>query len=79
MKNLSPYEKKFIQAVGARIRELRYAHQLEVEEVASKTARTPVWLRELEEGKHDPTIADLYFIARALDTYPSELVRVEVS
>ena len=78
MKNLDSGEKKFIRAVGARIRELRHAHHLEVEDVASKTRRTPVWLSELEEGNHDPTIEDLYFIARALGTYPDELVSVDV-
>ena len=78
MDKLTEYEQKFIQAVGARIQTLRDQRNLDLETMATHISRSPEWLKELEKGNRDPYFKDLFYIARALDTSISELVRVEV-
>ena len=76
---LTLYEQKFIQAVGARIQALRDQRELDLETMATNISRSPQWLDKLEKGKVDPYLEDLFYIARALDTSVSDLVRVKVA
>ena len=78
MDSLATYEQAFIRAVGARVRQLREQKGLTLQEVASYTSRTPEWLGGLERGVNEPTLDDLFYIAKALGTDTSDLVRVEV-
>ena len=78
MNSLTPHEQSFIRAVGARIRMFRRQRDLDLETLATQTFLSPERLRELEEGESEPYLEDLFWIARALGTGPSELVRVEV-
>ncbi len=71
------YERAFFRAVGARIELFRLRRGLSLEEVAAHTVHPPEWLKGLEAGVEEPRLDDLFGIAKALGTDPSELVRVE--
>ena len=63
------------QAIGKRIKELREAHGLEVEDIAEMTGFTPANIRLIEKGK-ESRISTLVEIAFAIGVQPHEFFNI---
>lgn len=46
------------------------------EALAYECSRHPTYISLLERGKSSPTLGTLFLLARALDTTPSEILRI---
>lgn len=62
-------------AFGDVLRELRLDRELSQESLAHACQRHRTYISLLERGKHSPSIATLFLLARALATKPSEILR----
>jgi len=64
-----------IQALGARIRELRRSRGLTQEGLHRRTGLPQSYISDLERGKRNISLKNLYRLARALDVTLAELFR----
>ena len=62
------------RAFGLWVRELRHRRGLTQATVAQQAAISVTYLSEMESGHHNPTLAVVLRLARALDVKPSQLV-----
>lgn len=62
------------RAFGLWVRELRHRRGLTQATVGQKAAISVTYLSEMESGRHNPTLAVILRLARALDVKPSQLV-----
>lgn len=62
------------RAFGVWVRELRHRRGLTQATVAREAAISITYLSEMESGHHNPTLAVVLRLARALDVKPSQLV-----
>jgi transcriptional regulator with XRE-family HTH domain len=62
------------RAFGVWVRELRHRRGLTQATVAQQAAISVTYLSEMESGHHNPTLAVILRLARALDIKPSQLV-----
>jgi transcriptional regulator with XRE-family HTH domain len=62
------------RAFGVWVRELRHRRGLTQATVAQQAAISVTYLSEMESGRHNPTLAVILRLARALDVKPSQLV-----
>lgn len=62
------------RAFGLWVRELRHRRGLTQATVAQEAAISVTYLSEMESGHHNPTLAVILRLARALDVKPSQLV-----
>ena len=62
------------RAFGLWVRELRHRRALTQAAVAQQAAISVTYLSEMESGHHNPTLAVILRLARALDVKPSQLV-----
>ena len=76
---VSKPEREMLLGIGRRIAELRVDSELTQQEVAQRIGSTPQRLRELESGRHNPSVLSLRRIADALGTELVELFRAPVS
>lgn len=70
--------KRFVVAVGARVRDERTALDLTQQELAERLDAWVPQVSMLEAGKRNLRLSDLYRVAVALETTPSKLVDVEI-
>jgi transcriptional regulator with XRE-family HTH domain len=62
------------RAFGVWVRELRHRRGLTQAAVAQQAAISVTYMSEMESGHHNPTLAVILRLARALDVKPSQLV-----
>jgi transcriptional regulator with XRE-family HTH domain len=65
--------------LGARLRELRGAHQLRAREVARRAGVSPAYLSRLENGKVSPTVTTLTRVVQAMGESVGALFQDTVS
>ncbi len=63
--------------IGARLRRLRQAHKLSLDELAAASGVSKSVLSQAERNRNNPTLATLWRIASALDIPLPELLRAE--
>jgi XRE family transcriptional regulator, regulator of sulfur utilization len=62
------------RAFGVWVRELRHRRGQTQAAIAQQAAISVTYLSEMESGHHNPTLAVILRLARALDITPSQLV-----
>jgi len=67
-------DKKFLQKIGDRIRDLRSARQLTQAELADKCGLHRTFIGSVERGERNVAILSLRKIAKALRVTPAELL-----
>lgn len=76
---VSKPERDMLLGIGRRIAELRTSSGLSQQVVADRVNSTPQRLREVESGRHNPSVLTLRRIAEALGVEIVELFRPPVS
>ena len=69
-------EAEFLRAFGGRVRSLREKQRLSRLELARQAGLTETQVVELEAGRVDPTLDELFYMADALNITVSQLVTV---
>ncbi|GBR72646.1 toxin [Candidatus Termititenax aidoneus] len=65
---------ELLKSIGQKIRVLRQAQKLSLEELAFSANISTSYLLQIEQGKRNPTIKTIYGIALILDIKPAELL-----
>ncbi|MDR1324076.1 MAG: helix-turn-helix domain-containing protein [Candidatus Margulisbacteria bacterium] len=65
---------ELLKQIGQKIRALRQAQKLSLEELAFSANITTTYLLQIEQGKRNPTIKIIYGIASILGIKPAELL-----
>lgn len=63
-----------LSAIGGRIRDLRIAQNLTLQELSSKTSLSPSMLSLIERGKASPSIGSLVAVSAALGVHMTDLL-----
>ena len=70
-------DKKFLKALGKRIKELRESQKISQNQLAYESNIHRTHINRIEKGKLDPGITKLLSIANALDLHLKELYNFE--
>jgi transcriptional regulator with XRE-family HTH domain len=66
-----------VTALGKIVRALRRARQWTIEEAAEQFGVEPAYVRSIESGRTNPSLAVIVSIAAAFEVRPAELLRAE--
>ena len=67
-----------VTAFGRLVRSLRRAKPWTIEEAAEQFGVEPAYVRSIESGRTNPSLAVIVSIAAAFDVRPGELLRAEM-
>ena len=70
-------EDETLKKFGEQLRQLRAARQLTQEELAAKAGFSRSYYNEIETGKRNISLLNLYKLAQCLEVPPSELLDLE--